>query len=284
VVPTFFINDGSRTNNSSLQDPTAYEEKGIYVALVGARFEKKELMEWQHMIVTQAQNTRKNGFGLRKKRSSGLLALWERFYTVRFATFTEARLDTSGRFIRIHENEFLDTLVYKKRMRMVIEPFLIEANRYGALRNKKVYVHAVGLGLGVWQISPIQAKLMLEVYADILNLRHLPHIADLNFSWFAKQYHTCGGIGDGERFKNELNDIVIHFSTRNPAAKLTGHDSGKLLVAMYAWDANAMPGNEYWIGSLDASGDPAAACCSLIAELQNPLINPNIAQRSVFLE
>ena len=31
---------------------------------------------------------------------------------------------------------------------------------------------------------------------------------------------------------------------------------------------------KYWAGMLTASGDPAAACCSLIGTVQNILINP----------
>ena len=47
---------------------------------------------------------------------------------------------------------------------------------------------------------------------------------------------------------------------------------------MYAWDSNSWPGNEYWDGQIKASDDPAAACCSLIAEMQNPFINKHMLQ------
>ena len=50
-------------------------------------------------------------------------------------------------------------------------------------------------------------------------------------------------------------EVRIHFSRRDPADPLEGPDRGKLLVAMYAWDGNAFPGNEYWLGALSGAQD-----------------------------
>merc|ERR1712187_567592 len=52
----------------------------------------------------------------------------------------------------------------------------------------------------------------------------------------------------------------------------------RLLVAMYAWDGNAHPGNEWWAEDgngryLTMSDDSAAASCSLITSLQHPAVN-----------
>lgn len=283
-VPTHFINDGSRHNCSVPQDPNDFESKGIYVGLVGARFEKEGFMEWQHMIVTKEQNTGKNGYGKKSDRSS-LLNQWAKFYGLEyFPTFEEVMQDHSGQYIAYCEDEYLNKEVYKKRLRMVIEPFLLDANQRGIEAGKKVYVHTVGLGLGVWKIpSPdaktIQGELMIEVYRDIISECKLEAISDITMSHFPRDSVSQGILEDGKEYTERENKVKIHFSNREPATKLVGEDEGKLLVASYAWDGNSYPGNEYWLGphQMNASGDPAAASCSMISELQNPEINPKVS-------
>lgn len=49
----------------------------------------------------------------------------------------------------------------------------------------------------------------------------------------------------------------------------------------YAWDGNALPGNEFWLGSLSGSGDPAAASSTQIAEIHNPHINPIVCAENL---
>jgi len=259
-VPTYFINDGDRYNRAVPQEPGTFEQKGIYTALVGARFEKPGLMEWQHMVVTKEQNRRKNGYGA-NNIANPLLLLWEEFYGFTFPTYQEALDDTTGRFIPIDDG-FFDSAVYKKRLEYVIEPFLRDANDRADRADKKAYVRVFGIGLGVWKLIDDQVILMLQVYADLLENESFPHISDIDFSHFR-----------AELPQENINGIKLHFSKHNPARILEGNDTGKLLVSCYAWDSNAYPGNEYWLGHLTASGDPAAACCSTIAELQNPEIN-----------
>lgn len=283
-TPTYFINNGNRNNQAEKAPEGTFISTGIYVGLVGARFEKPGHMEWQHMIITPVQNTTANGYGSHASYTSAkadLLRIWSEFYGEQFFTYEQAKQDTSDRFIKLNGIELFDTAIYKKRLAVVIEPFLFDANQRGKEQNKKVYLHIVGLGLGVWQVSPLQAKYMLEVYEELLTKHHLPFISDINFSWFPAEYQKMGNYTDGSTITKANNSIKVHFSKRNPADLLNSQDSDKLLVAQYAWDGNAHPGNEYWTGALTASGDPAAACCSTITELQNPLINPHVSSKDL---
>eukprot|EP01042_Synura_sphagnicola_P008977 gene8977-11519_t len=171
---------------------------------------------------------------------------------------------------------FLDKEIYKARMRVTIEPFLLDANQRAKEERKQAYVVAVGLGLGVWRVHECQTELLLEAYRDVLEEVPLPNISDLDFSYFGNSYR-CGNTGNDEVFSGERdrsdNSIRIHFSQRDPASAQGIDTVQTLVVAQYAWDSNSFPGNEYWFGSLAASGDPAAACCSTISELQNPQVN-----------
>merc|ERR1712130_719273 len=73
--------------------------------------------------------------------------------------------------------------------------------------------------------------------------------------------------------KSDKHKINVEFGRRSPADELDKEYKDCLNVSMYAWDSNAFPGNEYYLGMLSASGDPAAAACSTISFVQNPEIN-----------
>lgn len=47
-------------------------------------------------------------------------------------------------------------------------------------------------------------------------------------------------------------------------------------MVSYAWDGNALPGNDFWAGFLTFSGDSAAAASTQISELHNAHINPKV--------
>jgi hypothetical protein len=305
ATPTFFINSGKRDNLGRRSKAEDYQPSGVYVASVGARFEKPGFMEWAHMIVTAKQNTVENGYGVQADASNPrtrLLKIWADFYNVgnldgldssinAFPTYDEVmKLDKARfneRYIINTEGLILDRFIYKKRIKFVAETFLMEANErakearnpsspFADLENPNImaYVHVVGLGLGVWQIHSDQASILVDAYAEVLRETSLPFISDVDFSWISDSTRgDCGGAKSGDIFPNtkDGNPIKIHFSKRNPADAV---GPGKLLVAQYAWDSNSYPGNEYWIEMLAASGDPAAASCSLISELQNPFVNP----------
>ena len=245
---TPFINDGNRYNGGKVMYNRPFPE-GWYVAQVGSRFEKKNKMEYLHMIIEE-----------QPKRIVAEKA-WTDFYEIdHFPDYREAVLDETGRFQRVQHNFFFDTLIYKKRTSYLAKVFLDEANDRGRQTSKKAFCHIVGLGLGVWMIDELQISIMVNVYLDLIYKNKYKHIGVLYFAWLTPP----------EWFPTKINGIQIVFGKREPAERLPKEYT---LVAQYAWDSNAYPGNEFWIDNLTASGDPAAASCSLLYYLQNPDYN-----------
>uniref|UniRef100_A0A6B2L486 Uncharacterized protein n=1 Tax=Arcella intermedia TaxID=1963864 RepID=A0A6B2L486_9EUKA len=296
-TPTFFINNGSRENSGVPSTNT--QGFGYYFGMVGARFEIKNLMEAQHCLIQKEYNNPENGYGPDADPNhpkTKLLRLWSKFYGKEsFPCYSSV---TSSDEYYLHQPNkyvtpiFLNRDVYKMRLKRSIRPFLmdIESIMQADHAGKKAFVVVTGLGLSSWGLSPaIQSKWQVDAYGELLGIKPegegegegiiLSGISDICFTYF-KGVEDCCGIKDGQVFHSKSgNEIAIHFSNRNPADPLTGSHEGKILFANYSWDGNAFPGNEYWKGAIGASGDPAAACCSTIPELQNPIINPSFPKR-----
>ena len=310
--PCHFINTGGRGNQGrGAPGPGAHEPTGVYVGQVGCRFEREHRMEWQHMVVDPVQNVSVNGYGVGPVAGGGpgsvkraILMEWASLYrTANFplhasvvaawdANVTGAR----ARWVPIQEwnpqRRFFDLAAFQGRCIILAKSFLLEANYRAALKSAeegrvvRAYCHAVGLGLGVWNVAPQQRFILIDAFKHAVEECDLPFVSEIDFAWMQERETglpwSCGGVavsrstGDATLRSTRFatNAVTFRFSKRDPADPLVGPHEGKLLVAQFAWDSNAYVGNEYWSGMLAASGDPAAACCSTIAELFVPEINP----------
>jgi len=239
------------------------QNSGIQVGLVGARFERAGRMD--NVYRSDSPNLSPSS----PQRS--------------IATTTTATTSAAGKpfdFRSCFEGDTFEQR-YKSRIRITIETLLLEANSRGLSANQKTYLHVVGLGLGVWSVHQLQNLWYIEVFIDSLSTtlnKKISWIDTVEFAYIdvpdnlqSALEKACGGTS----IKN------IKVNKRSPSTKLL--DESLLLVTSYAWDGNSYPGNEFWVGSLAASGDPAAACSTTIAELHNPEINTKVLENVVYL-
>jgi len=265
ATPTHWINDGSKSNQAKADLSHRFIREGVCVALVGARFERPPeppdvpgarltgLMEFRHILVSESQNQACHGYGSTAAGAdAALMGAWAKAYGFEyFPTWADAIGDTTGRFVEVATRSgrsFLDTVAYKRRCRLGVEPFLIDANDRALALGRKAYVALMGLGLGCWAVAGlhpgtegIQKRIQLEAYLDVLQDRALPAIAHLNFAYAWE--NGCGG----EEYTDPANRFgqcgaSITFTRRNPASLLPKEYEDALLVANYAWDGNAYPG------------------------------------------
>lgn len=256
--PSHFINDGNRYNQARRGAAGTFEPRGVIVGLVGARFERPDHMD-SALILPPVS---------RPRQHPELTALFQDFFRSAGGAAREP-----GSRAAFHD------AAYKARIRVTADILLLEANRRAAAAGKDAYVYVVGLGLGVWRVAANQPQLYVEAFGDAIDslgaAGSLDSVRTIEFAWVNADSATHKEVIDA----GDAYGIDVKFSRRNPAAKLEGREADQLLVLSYAWDGNAFPGNEYWLGSLAASGDPAAACMSTIAELHNPVMNPAFLDR-----
>lgn len=311
-VPTHAINAGGRFNRGIRagfeeggDEKQEHEDEIVYVALIGCRFEKQGLMEFGQMVPKDPPS---HEDGTYRKPCHELREAWRKFYGL--ADNKESYVDFSGKF---------NVEAYQARARITAELFIAEANRQGNLQKRDVCAVMVGLGLGEWG-KPLKVlsvreltNIFIKVFFDVVYEqagRSDNRVKKFTFNWMTKTRDYAGNLDEQcynhmgsdiltqfkkaekliERFtvknpdgKDGINQIEIVCNKEDPLKKLKGDDQGRLLVAAYAWDSNAYPGNEYWRRGWTASGDPAAACATTIWCLQNSDINPEFPKRIVAL-
>ncbi|EDX01203.2 uncharacterized protein LOC6524232 [Drosophila yakuba] len=274
-----FINDGRRSNAGEVtQNKDTIEREGVIIGLIGARFERPDVMEYQDIMITETQNTQAKGYGLASMCSetaapaSDFRRIWREFYEEpRDFIYGDTPHDDK-RFEEVTEGIF-DHQVMRKRYAITFDTLLLEAQDRASKAGKPAYIHVVGIGLGVWKAAGQQERTFFEAFEGRLRAlgERLSNIGVIHFSWF--HLPRVGSLYDGATFpvdKHPQGGIRIRNSVRSPGDKLT---KDMLPVVTYAWDGNALPGNEFWANNLVGTGDPAAACSTLISELQNPHIN-----------
>ncbi|XP_053951684.1 uncharacterized protein LOC128859040 isoform X2 [Anastrepha ludens] len=282
---TEFLNDGNRKNAGVFEtDKSKIEREGVIIGIIGARFQAREAMDWQDIIITREQNKKERGYGYAMQAAKnttnplvGYRRIWTSFYEQQDVLYENVNTQNTPRFYHIPHTKFIfDNAMMKKRNAISFDTLLLEANARGNIAGKKVYLHVVGIGLGAWRAVEHQGKIFLETFGERLQelLPCLPHISVVHFSYFGMS--SWANLEDGGVIASETHPdggIKTFLSNRNPAQKLAPEFENMLVVESYAWDGNALPGNEFWHGSLTSSSDPAAACSTLITELHNPHIN-----------
>ena len=264
--PTYFINSGARANMAKIAAKGEYTERGVYVGLVGARFEVPDQMESRFLIESKLWSAQR-GYGLHDPPSNhdqAILRMWAEFYG--------AKDPETGIFgFPIHQQArrpVLNINLYKRRIGLTLETFLLECEGRGEDTWRKVHAFVVGLGLGVWQYSQEQKPAYLEALIEAIEKISLLYVEVVEVSWVAT---TFDGVDRKIVRCRDGNEVTVVLTNNDPAAR---REEDRMLVACYAWDGNSFPGNEIWRGRMTASGDPAAVCCSTIGELQNPYVNP----------
>ncbi|XP_073828618.1 uncharacterized protein [Musca autumnalis] len=297
-----FINDGNRANcGKPIADLTKIEREGLVLGMIGARFERREVMEFQDIIISENQNIPKNGYGeksfekkqikksffntLNPRRKINELdklqdyrRIWNKFYEEYDNLYAEVMKGNDPRFgSSLNCLLKFDNLMMKKRYAISFDMLLLESEHRAKLAGKLAYIHVVGFGLGVWRAASQQEQIFLETFHQRLKclLPKLNNIGVVHFAWF--NLKEWGDLKHGSFLKSDSHSsggIKIFLSKRNPNDKLESPDyDNMLLIVTYAWDGNALPGNEFWVRKLQASNDPSTACSTLISELHNPHIN-----------
>lgn len=318
---TICINDGNRHNNGTVDESNVEREAVVigligprflrrgkmdYEDIIITKNDDSKKSCFDNIFNYEDEQTQ-----LAKQSTEGLQHIWAKFYQSpsldindilsRNITISNSNSNNyTNRFKYVpgsNNTEVFDNQAYYRRISILAETVFIEAEFRAMERGKNAFINVIGCGLGTWMLSPHQSDIYILTFLErtrtFLNRNVLNHVTDVNFA-FIQPTDSVGAV-----FRNVFDEnnqapnifleseshpnggINVQMENRYPTSKLTGRQEGKLLVVVYPGDSNALPGNEFWHGSLNTSGGAAAACSTQISELHNAHINPAVSGYNV---
>ena len=286
---TPFINNGSRPLSGRKGVLNSFESEGVVIAQVGSRCEKAGVMEYLYCVVDSNNPVYANDpeGGYASAPEDSILKIFETYFDALIPSYNYLNnnnllLDNS-RYLAISDGRYLNIDLYTKRMRVVAENFLLEADRRAEIEGKQAVCVLKGLGCGEWKANYHQVNYLNHVYreciAELSGQGRLQNIKEIEFNSI---------LPEGESYPNINNISIIynHYRMGDVAAPCRKRPScdDSLLVVQMAWDSNSWLGNEFWCGLIEATDDPVVAGSSWIGYLGNPAINPSAYQLNRFIQ
>lgn len=214
--PSYLINDGHRKNEGKKDSDRPHQKRGIMIGLVGARFAVPGQMDYALC-------------GIRTHR---LPFRQDPRLTKIFRDWLLPSRPTPLTF---------DRPLYRARMRISIEMALLEADDRAAAAGTTAHVFLAGLGLGVWRYHDSQIGLWYREIADCLETIDLAHVTTVEIGW-----NACPQAEKDVLLRTERNTgIKIIVGSREPPCRKL--DTDELLVRVWAWDSNSLPGKHFQI-------------------------------------
>ena len=262
AVPTYLINDGARDNRGVVGAAGSFEEEAVIVDMVGCRFERTQLMEWRHMVVTPEQNTPANGYGDRSDPQfmrNGMLDLFATLYLgdsnlvegtaaptfPSYAQAVEAQRRNASWWVHpdvgtsVPHTALLNVGVFRARYLLQASAYLHECSARGAARGggggAYCSVAEAFITEPWWLVARAQALWLMQAFRDALSPpARYPGIRVLDFPKYDRGFFETVWGGQAEVRVGEIT--VRNTQSREPGALLTGADAGLLVVHQFAGD------------------------------------------------
>ncbi|QQR63048.1 DUF4804 domain-containing protein [bacterium] len=306
---THFINDGNYCTKKTDELASEHIFKGWVASQAGAHFNIINFCEWQDIIITVDQNTQENGYGNTRDGNNintKIRKLWETFYNEKKAlpSYQEIRKrkNKNPRYVKLMHQEklvgYFDQILYKKRMQLILQPFLKVVETIGKKENKSIVLYSTNLNAYEHRypdfmceyenktnqpLETICFELQKEIYRKYLQTHENTSIKAI---YFAERKCKKDGQQPSQK-TNELETIsntTIYKTNVPPAAKLFDQED-TIVISNVPSEGFVQVGNDFWMGQEhEFSMSAQRADHSFITTYQNPYINQQLLENMVFVD